>query len=81
MVLSCMTDLSMDALKISKHPNEGAIKVRWRIKGIPLLTKMLPYIGRRLRDGEDCYRYTCEKYILVFIILLATLALGQRRFE
>lgn len=56
-----MTDLSMDALKISKHPNEGAIKVRWRIKGIPLLTKMLPYIGRRLRDGEDCYRYTCEK--------------------
>jgi len=57
MVLSCMTDLSMDVLKISKHPNEGAIKVRWRIKGIPLLTKILPYIGRRLRDGEDCYRY------------------------
>lgn len=58
MVLSCMTDLSMDVLKISKHPNEGAIKVRWRIKGIPLLTKILPYIGRRLRDGEDRYRCT-----------------------
>ena len=77
-----MTDLSMDVLKISKHPNEGAIKVRWRIKGIPLLTKILPYIGRRLRDGEDYYRYTCEKYIIFsVIIMLAILALGQRCFE
>ena len=56
LILSCMTELSVDVLKISKHPNEGSIKVRWRIKGIPLIRKFLPYIGRRLREGEDCYR-------------------------
>lgn len=56
-ILSCMTELSVDVLKISKHPNEGSIKVRWRIKGIPLIRKIVPYIGRRNRGGEDCYRY------------------------
>lgn len=57
MILTCMTELSLDVLKISKHSDEGAIKVRWRIKGIPLLIKYLPYLGRQVRDGENRYRY------------------------
>ena len=56
MVLSCMTELSMEVLKITKHPNEGTIKVRWRIKGIPLLRKAVPFIGRRLKASSEGYR-------------------------
>lgn len=56
-MLSCMTELSVDILKITKHPNEAAIKVRWRIKGIPLIRKLVPYIGRRVKVDADGYRY------------------------
>ena len=47
----------MEVLKITKHPNEGTIKVRWRIKGIPLLRKAVPFIGRRLKASSEGYRY------------------------
>lgn len=57
-MLQCMTDLSVDVLKITKHPNEAAIKVRWRIKGIPKIRKLVPYIGRRVKVDADGFRYT-----------------------
>ena len=56
MILSCMTELSMEVLKITKHPNEGTIKVRWRIKGIPLLRRAVSFIGRRLKASSEGYR-------------------------
>lgn len=56
-ILSCMTELSVDVLKITKHPNEGAIKVRWRIKGIPMIRKLASHITRRVKASEDGYRY------------------------
>jgi len=52
-----MSELSVEVLKITKHPNEAAIKVRWRIKGIPLIRKAVPYIGRRIKVDADGYRY------------------------
>ena len=51
-----MSELSVEVLKITKHPNEAAIKVRWRIKGIPLIRKAVPYIGRRIKVDADGYR-------------------------
>lgn len=56
-MLSCMTELSVDVLKITKHPNEAAIKVRWRIKGIPLVRKLVPFIGRRVKADAGGFRY------------------------
>ena len=46
----------MEVLKITKHPNEGTIKVRWRIKGIPLLRRAVSFIGRRLKASSEGYR-------------------------
>lgn len=57
-MLSCMTELSVEVLKITKHPNEAAIKVRWRIKGVPLIRKLVPYLGRKVRVDSYGYRYT-----------------------
>lgn len=57
LMLSCMTELSVEVLKITKHPNEAAIKVRWRIKGIPLIRKLVPYLGRKVRVDSYGYRY------------------------
>ena len=57
LMLSCMSELSVEVLKITKHPNEATIKVRWRIKGIPLIRKAGPYIGRRIKVDADGYRY------------------------
>ncbi|KAL9988495.1 hypothetical protein ACROYT_G002949 [Oculina patagonica] len=57
LMLSCMAELSVDVLKITKHPNEAAIKVRWRIKGIPLVRKLAPFIGRRVKVDADGFRY------------------------
>ena len=56
-MLSCMSELSVEVLKITKHTTEAAIKVRWRIKGIPLIRKAVPYIGRRIKVDADGYRY------------------------
>ena len=58
LMLSCMTELSVEVLKITKHPNEAAIKVRWRIKGVPLIRKLVPYLGRKVRVDSYGYRYT-----------------------
>jgi len=52
-----MTELSMDVLKITKDSTEGSIKVRWRIKGIPIINDLVPYIGRRTRTSGEGYRY------------------------
>ena len=64
-ILSCMTELSVDVLKITKHPNEGAIKVRWRIKGIPMIRKLASHITRRVKASEDGYRYLNHFFTLV----------------
>lgn len=57
LMLNCMSELSVEVLKITKHPNEAAIKVRWRIKGIPSIRKVVPYIGRKITVDADGYRY------------------------
>ena len=65
-MLSCMSKLSVEVLKITKHPNEAAIKVRWRIKGIPLIRKAVPYIGRRIKVDADGYRYKLPLVSCIF---------------
>lgn len=69
-MLSCMTELSVDVLKITKHPNEAAIKVRWRIKGIPLVRKLAPFIGRRVKVDADGFRYTTTFVAALYFILV-----------
>ena len=69
LMLQCMTDLSVDVLKITKHPNEAAIKVRWRIKGIPKIRKLVPYIGRRVKVDADGFRYTAWTFSAYFILV------------
>ena len=65
-MLGCMTELSVEVLKITKHPSEATIKVRWRIKGIPLIRKLVPFIGRRVKVDPYGYRYKMT-FLVIFL--------------
>lgn len=66
-MLSCMFELFVEVLKIIKYFNEVVIKVRWRIKGILLIRKVVLYIGRRIKVDVDGYRY---KNICIFYFVV-----------
>lgn len=62
-----MFELFVEVLKIIKYFNEVVIKVRWRIKGILLIRKVVLYIGRRIKVDVDGYRY---KNIFIFYFVV-----------
>ena len=88
-----MSELSVEVLKITKHPNEAAIKVRWRIKGIPSIRKVVPYVGRKIKVDADGYRYrislskllssvqTDRKIFSVFVHSIFSSRLGRGIFS
>lgn len=56
-MLSCMIELFVEVFKIIKYLNEVVIKVRWRIKGVLLIRKLVFYFGRKVRVDFYGYRY------------------------
>ncbi|XP_076864625.1 uncharacterized protein C6orf136 homolog [Brachyhypopomus gauderio] len=46
-------DTRMEVLKLTKHPEDGSIKVRWRVKGLPLYLLLLRFYKK---DKTQLYR-------------------------
>ncbi|XP_068507554.1 uncharacterized protein C6orf136 homolog isoform X3 [Syngnathus scovelli] len=47
------TDVRLEVLKLTKHVEEGTIKARWRLRGLPFLTLMLRFYRK---DKSHLYR-------------------------
>ncbi|KAF5909104.1 uncharacterized protein DAT39_001127, partial [Clarias magur] len=46
-------DARMEVLKLTKHPEDGSIKARWRVKGLPFHTLLLRFYKK---DKSQFYR-------------------------
>lgn len=61
--------VKFDILKITKHPEDGTIKVRWRIKGISGMKVFFKFWKFRLWDLEKVIKDNVESYVLSYHII------------
>lgn len=67
--------VKFDILKITKHPEDGTIKLRWRIKGISgfkVFTKFWKFslwnLEQVIKENVESYvNYSLSNYIITFI--------------
>lgn len=50
--------MTLEVLKITKHPEENTIKVRWRIKGISALKVMFQFWKYKLWKLKEIFADT-----------------------
>lgn len=55
--------VKFDILKITKHPEDGTIKVRWRIKGISGTKVFMKFWKFRLWNLEKVIKENVESYV------------------
>lgn len=55
--------VKFDILKITKHPEDGTIKVRWRIKGISGMKVFMKFWKFRLWNLEQVIKENVESYV------------------
>jgi hypothetical protein len=55
--------VKFDILKITKHPEDGTIKIRWRIKGISGMKVFLKFWKFRLWNLEQVIKENVESYV------------------
>jgi len=55
--------VKFDILKITKHPEDGTIKVRWRIKGISGIKVFMKFWKFRLWNLEQVIKENVESYV------------------
>ncbi|XP_058260794.1 uncharacterized protein C6orf136 homolog [Hemibagrus wyckioides] len=53
MCLCYYADARLEVLKLTKHPEDGSIKARWRVKGLPFHTLLLRFYKK---DKSQFYR-------------------------
>jgi len=55
--------VKFDILKITKHPEDGTIKIRWRIKGISGMKVFLKFWKFKLWNLEQVIKENVESYV------------------
>lgn len=62
--------VKFDILKITKHPEDGTIKVRWRIKGISGMKIIVNLWKFKLWNLEQAIKENIESYVILYFIIL-----------
>lgn len=62
--------VKFDILKITKHPDDGTIKVRWRIKGISGMKVFFKFWKFRLWNLEEVIKENVESYVILYPIVI-----------
>lgn len=55
--------VKFDILKITKHPEDGTIKIRWRIKGISGMKVFFKFWKFKLWNLEQVIKENVESYV------------------
>lgn len=71
--------VKFDILKITKHPEDGTIKIRWRIKGISGFKVFMKFWKFRLWGLEEVIKENSEKYV-TFTSIFIGLSINQISF-
>jgi len=62
--------VKFDILKITKHPEDGTVKVRWRIKGISGMKIIMKLWKFNFWNLEQVIKENVESYVILYCIKL-----------
>lgn len=62
--------VKFDILKITKHPEDGTVKVRWRIKGISGMRIVMRLWKFNFWNLEQVIKENVESYVIFYCIKL-----------
>lgn len=68
--------VKFDILKMTKHPEDGTIKVRWRIKGISGMKVFFKFWKFRLWNVEQVIKENVESYVILCILCILPLIIN-----
>lgn len=61
--------VKFEILKITQHPEDSTVKVRWRIRGVSGLRVMLMFWKFRLWNFRQMVDDKSEKLVVVFFVI------------